>query len=293
MMLKKSFKIFVSRLELLWPMAIYLGIFAIVLLACSAPFLLQLYRGLERANIVSGTIAVSESTSIVQGYDNIEILLRNIFSILYVTPANFFGSTLSLVIAGLIIARFVLGLHEVPLAVCATNYVSANASIGFIGRFFAEIGVSIKYSLTKIIYNILFDIFFIAAILLAAHMLILAQVDLLLPILVCVLLVFMLALRYAISCCWAGEIVNNHTSARQAFRSNLKLVGSKFGRVYLTYFAAVIILLVVNLGLALITYGIALIVTLPLSLIFITMLNTMVYYNLTQKKYYLDGVVVG
>ena len=96
------------------------------------------------------------------------------------------------------------------------------------------------------------------------------------------------ALKMTLISAWIPAIVSDDKRVTLAFRASF---GAKkhFGRRFASFLIAVYLIIVINVIFALCTFGSALLVTVPLSFVFLLSLQFVQYYEDNNKKYFISS----
>lgn len=293
MSFKNALKNLVAHFGTVWALLLYMVIFAAVITGLSLPFLLPVLREFGKAGVFAELKGAFSSVFGDGGWNG---FTDGIYAA-YNSVENVFGSndtvatlTVSFVIVVVIIGfRFFLGLHEIPLATVIDGRMSCNAGYGLGGKFFSTLGVSVRYSLAKMLYTVLFD-GVLVAVLYGLKTAIGINVALMF-VAIFVTVVF-LAFRFSISACWAPSVASGETGVVKGFLRSARLCFKNFGAFFSTYFVSIILLLALGLFVTVFTLGVGLIIVLPISVTYFGYLNATEFYGKTGKRYYVDGEVV-
>jgi len=296
MILKNTFQVFAFRILLAIKIFLYLLFVATIIVGISFSFVLTFYNGMNNAGII---LAAKNVFLSLTGYGGINAFIESM-SILFdklviyfnTSPKAFFGSTLFLVIIILIVSRLIIGMYEIPLTDIIDKYISAKANLGFFGRIFVELRRSLKFVLYKVLYLLIFDICTFCIIAIVWYLMRDITVVLLVPFLTIFLLIAIYALKNTLTICWLGEIVRENTPIRKAFINGVKLVKKRFVPLYLYYFAIWFFIIFINVLLAALTFAFSLLFTIPISILFISIFNTVTYYHLNPKNYYVGKKII-
>ncbi|MDE6411406.1 MAG: hypothetical protein K2L02_02590 [Clostridia bacterium] len=96
------------------------------------------------------------------------------------------------------------------------------------------------------------------------------------------------ALKMTLISAWIPGILADEKGVSLAFRDSLR-AKKHFGRRFASFLVAVYLIIVTNVLFALCTFGSALLVTLPLSFVFLLALQFVQYYEDNSKKYFISS----
>jgi hypothetical protein len=271
---------------------VYFGVLSLILVSVSVPFLISINNILQQAGVVQNGQAVLNSANLLDAFEKIDNFYIVFIDFLSVTPDKFLGSALFLMILVLVVARIILGLYQLPLAFCIDGYLSAKANLSFSGKFVSNIWISIRYALTKLVFNLFFDLCMLSIFIAILALIRAFNAQNLIHIIITILFFCMLAIRQAIVCCWTGQVVVGKTNPKKAFKKSIKISFAKFNKLFALYFLCWVLIFGINILAYTFTFGLALIVTIPVCVLFLSVLELITYYSLTGHRYYVDGQVI-
>ena len=295
MSFKNAVKILISKFGLVWLLMLFLLFVGIVVLGLSAPFLTVIIRIIKRSDLGE------QISTLYQGILNGESLsviaskIRGVFayaSELFKTDKRLSVSSVLWIFFVLVFAyRFILGLYELPMVSVMDGILSSNARLGFFGRFIALLGRSCRFVLVKMIYTVIFD----GAIFIAVYSMLglfsLSWFALFAPFLIMLVLIVLLTVRYSLIAMWAPSMVIGNKNVFQAFAYSVKK-GIKHALPIMSSFAlAWIVIIPINVFIGIFTFGVGLLVTVPVSVMFINILNMTLFFGKTNRRYYVGSEV--
>lgn len=193
---------------------------------------------------------------------------------------------LSLIVG--VLGRFLIALYELPLTSLIEGHMSSNANFKFLPRFVGMIGKSCKASLVKMIFAIPYD---------AAAGLILYGVSrlwhvqglfFLMPFCLAAALIILLALKEVFFCLWRPEIVLTGKPIFKCLFSGAAKSLKNIKRVFSVMTISWLCVLALNFFFALVLFGAGLIITVPVSMLFMSIVRMTLYYNIDGRRYYLN-----
>ncbi|MDE7464541.1 MAG: hypothetical protein K2M48_05885, partial [Clostridiales bacterium] len=166
--------------------------------------------------------------------------------------------------------------------------MECNAHYVFCGKLFSTLLLSVRYSFAKMLFTIAFD-GVLALIIYGIYSAVGMSLALLFIVIPIVLV--LIALRFSIVACWAPCVVNGECGVAKGFFRSAKLFFNHFATFYSSYFVSLILIFALGVFITLFTFGVGIIIVLPLSANYISFLNITEYYNKRGKRYYVDGEV--
>ncbi len=295
MSFKNAFKILVSKFGLVWVFMLYFLCVGVIVAGLSAPFLTVMMRAIKNSGI-SEQIATTyqgilDGNALSVIADELNGIIGSIKE-LFKSDKGFSVSSAVWVFLVLIVAyRFIAGLYELPMASVAEGLMSSNARLGFFRRFVALLGRSCRFVLVKMIYTVVFDaaIFFALTSMFALFNI--KGAVFFAPFLIMLVLVVLLTLRYSIVAMWAPSMVVDGKNVFAAFAFSVKKCIKHIKPILSSFALSLIIIIAINLFIGIFTLGVGLIVTIPISVMFINLLNMTLFFGKSNKRYYVDGTV--
>ncbi len=295
MSFKNAFKILVSKFGLVWLLMLFFLCVGVIVAGLSAPFLTVMIRAIRTSGI-NEQIAVTyqgilDGNALSVTADEITEIIESIKE-LFRSDKGFSVSSSVLVFVVLIFAyRFLVGLYELPMVSVTEGLMSSNARFGFFRRFVALLGRSCRFVLVKMIYTVIFDaaIFFTLT-----SMLGLFDIKgsvFFAPFLIMLVLVLFLTVRYSLIAMWAPSMVADGKNVFEAFAFSVKKCVKHIKPIFSSFALSWLVIIAVNLFIGIFTFGVGLIVTVPISVAFINILNMTLFYGKSNKRYYVDGTV--
>jgi hypothetical protein len=220
---------------------------------------------------------------------NLQSFVVNIVDILNFEYIDFFGSLFFALLVMLTVSRLFFGLYQIPLATSIYNKMHMDADIEFLTIFASSVVRSVKYTINRLVFALFFDLCMVA--LLVIGLFVLRELDAVEYALFVLGLIFLilLALRQTLVSCWVGSVVSAQLQPNEAFVYGVRKVSRRFWTVYLWHFVVSIVLITLNVSLAIPTHNFGLIITLPITVLFYTILDITVYTILDNKDYYING----
>ena len=294
MSFKNAFKLLISKFSYVWVILLYITVMFVILLSLGLTFLLPVIRSFAAAGIGDmfnkAILSILNGASFTEASAQFNAILSEIKIIFATDSRTFVNSALFLVLVVTVAYRFIMGLYELPIVSVIQGVMSDNAKYGYMAKYVAFFGKSVRFSLVKMLFMTLYDciMYFIAiglAKLCASFMLLLA------PFVFMLSLIILLSFRYSLIAGWSPAIVVDGKKIFPALGASLKSAFSAFGSLFSLFMMVWVIIIVFNFIIGVFTFCAGLIVTVPVSIFFINLLNMTFYYNRNGKSYYVEGNV--
>ena len=292
MRLKATLKLFFQNLSLIWKVAVY------KLITYSVTILLvwlSAHPILNKLNEEGFFSAVQDVFSSLQtNISNIGKSVSSIFN-MFVSIIQSNWNTLSFSIVMFIfvitfLSYFINALADVPVCEVLYGAMSCNAQFGFCSCYIKNMKRSLKYAVVKMFSAFIFDAIIFAILILlinlctASHLL-----SWLAPCLAIAAVVILFAFRLVFFACFAPNIVINDYNTFASLAKGVKLGFKHFMYNYATAAGMVLAILCFNMFFALFSFGAALTLTLPATLVLIAVFDMVIFYSSTGMYYYISA----
>lgn len=296
MAFKNAVKILISKFGLVWSVLLYLVIFSIVIASLSMPFIMPVVDALEAAGV--GESISSIFTAFLGGTSLsgvFEMAKAAFFKFQEVVSSDYSVRVNIILFAVLVVGiafRFLLGLYEIPLVSVLEGAMSSNAKLGFTGKFISKLGLSCRFTLCKMIYTISFDVLIYLAAYGILQLFKLSVVALFVPFILIFAVILLNAVRYTFLAMWTPSMIVGGHGIFKGFYFGLKCTAKRFASVFSSFIVAWTLIIMLNAFVGIFTLGVGLLITVPISMTFISILNMTVYYGKNGRRYYVDNSVV-
>lgn len=294
MSFKNAFKLMLSRFSYVWSILLYFFIVMALIVSIGLTFLLPVQNAFFEAGVFD---MLSKAFSDFMNYASFTALGQELLEVWLVVVdvlstdvSVFVNSALFVVFVIGFVYRFLSGLCRLPLCRVISGFMTDNASYGFAGKFVAHFSQSVIYSLFRVAVTTVYDV--LSGLLVYFVLQLLSNVlTLFLPFIFMALLICLVAFRSVLLSAWAPFVVVEHKGVAASFGNSIKYAFRHFGSLFTMFFAAWLLIVAVNFFVGIFTFGVGLIVTVPLSMYFIKLMNMTFFYGRTGKSYYVDGKV--
>ena len=189
-----------------------------------------------------------------------------------------------------IVGAIFLGQQGLAAGQCIYGYMASNSKLSFVGSLLANIGKSMKLRLVKFITLLPLDILIGAALFFSLDLFSLGGIwPHIAPSVIILGASMLIAIRQALFCCWIPCMTVKNFGVFKALKEGVKSSCVKFGRVLLSSFVLVLIVFVLNYAFMFFTAGVALILTIPISLMMMHVFGFVVYFQNNGLKFYVDN----
>lgn len=294
MSFKNAFKLLISKFSYVWVILLYIAVMFVILLSLGLTFLLPVIRSFAAAGIGDMfnkvILSLLNGASLTEATAQLNEILSEIRNIFATDARTFVNSALFIVLVVTIAYRFIMGLYELPLVSVIQGVMSDNAKYGYMAKYVAFFGKSVRFSLAKMLFMTVYDcVMYLIAFGLAR--LCASFAVLFTPFVFMLSLIVLLAFRYSLIAGWSPAIVVDGKKIFPALWASVKSAFSAFGSLFSLFMIVWVIIIVFNFIIGVFTFCAGLLVTVPVSVFFINLLNMTFYYNRNGKSYYVEGSV--
>lgn len=294
MSFKNAFKLLISRFSYVWVILLYLAVMFVILLSLGLTFLLPVIRTFSAAGIGDmfnkAVLGLLNGATLSETFGAFNEILAEIKVIFATDSKTFVNSTLFIVLVATFAYRFIMGLYELPLVSVIQGFMSDNAKYGYLPKYVAFLRKSVLFSLVKMPVMTAYDalmyfLVFTVAKAFGSIALIFAPVGFMFSLIV------LLSLRYMFISAWSPAVIVDGKGIFQGLWFSLKFAFKNFLTLFSLFMIVWVIVIAFNVLIGVFTFLVGLLVTVPVSMFFINLLNMTFYYSRTSRSYYVDNAV--
>lgn len=297
MMYKNTFKLIFSNFSLVWKILAYLIISFLcvvgLIYACSLPMV----NILQEKGVLPGIADLfNEFGTDFNVYKLLVAVVNTIESFCMIIVENISNLWIYVTLLMVIIVfvrPLICGFYKFATCNELYYYMSSNIKMGFTTSLFSTFKTNLKFQLCSILVNFPIDLGLIAFFYFVAKWLISSSGLLLIaPILLIALWCLLLALKVTLFAGWMPAIVAFDCRIWEGFKRGVKVVLRRFARTFSASILILMTLFVVNVVCSFSTFGAALVVTFPLSLVALLIFDMVVFYSSQGMRFYVDNINV-
>lgn len=297
MMYKNTFRLIFSNFNLVWKILLYLIFSSLCVVgltyACSLPIINVLQTEGVIENFTSLFTDFSINFNIYQFLVGAVIAIETFVKVILDNILNLWLYVGLLLVIIVFIRPLLNGFYKFATCNELYFYMSSNIKMGFTTSLFSSFKTNFKYQLCSILVQFPIDLGFIVLFYFVAKWLVSSSGLLLIaPIFLIALLGLLLALKITLFAGWIPAVVIFDCGIWNGLKRGFKAVLRRFTRTYSTSILILITIFVVNVVCAFCTFGAALVVTLPLSLMTLLIFDMVVFYSSQGMRFYVDSVNV-
>ena len=293
MLYKNSIRILFSNFNLVWKTLLYtLVCFAVIAGASyftAVPvFKLLLENGFFE--LIKATFSnFVNNLNLAEFIKGVGDISNNFVETIVVNFPNVWLSiTLFLVIA-IVIGRLITDLIKLPSSYVLYSSMSSNMKVGLISSFFGNAKKVLAFEFSKFIITFPIDLIIGYVIILCFKLFSVGGViSWLTPFIIIFVATILVAFRISLFSCWMPSVAVKNDNVFKCLKDNFKLINRRFFKVFATSIGIVLTIIAIN-GFALVfTFGVGLLVTVPLSIVLTIIFQMTAYYSSYGMRYYVD-----
>ncbi len=294
MSFKNAFKLLLGKFGYVWGILLYVVVMLTVLISLGLTFLKPVYAAFSAAGVwdkLNATVlAFLDGATLSELYALIGDVFSTVKNIFATDAAAFWSSLLFIFIVVTFLYRFIMGLCELPLVSVIEGVMTDNAKYGYLGKYVSFLGKSSLFSLIKMMITVLYDTAMYGLLFLLFRLL--NGISLLLvPFGLMLAFVVLMTFRYCMISAWSPYVIVENCKLFSAFGKSVKFAFKHFGALYSTWFITWMIIVAINVLVGIFTFGVGLLITIPICIFFVSLLNMTFFYGRTKRSYYVDGEI--
>lgn len=286
MSFKNSIKLMIAKFSLVWSVLLYLFVVGAVMLLA----LYGLWKPVVDALASGGYLQMihdilSGENTIIEIINQISDVVGNMTETIFKFPASIILSIVVITVIG----RFLIGLKDLAVCAVADRYMSANMKYGFWEAFFSNFSRSWKLVLSRTLFTLPFDALVVVAMWLARLLLGAMSMTFLSPFVFVLIWIILVPCKKLFFSMWPAYMITERNHTFSAMRRGIKLAFKYSKRMYSNWVMWSLLSWVLNLIAGLFTFGVGLLITLPITLVTEQLLAMTILYNHTGRRYYLEN----
>ena len=297
MMYKDTFKSILSNFHLVWKILAYqiISILCVVGLAyaCSLPIV----------NVLQSEGVTAQFTDLFTNFSrnfNIYELLANSVKLVdnfcYVIAQNISELWLYIVLflfITILLNSFISGLYKFASTNVLYYYFSSNIKIGYTTSLINTLKTNIKFQLASLVVLLPINVLLLTILYFAVRWLVLSEGLLIIaPVIIIALAIFLYAFKITLFSGWLPAIAVFNCGVWAGLKKGVKAVFRRFYRSFSTVILIIFTLFILNVICLICTFGVSLVVTLPLTMLAFITFGMVMFYCSQGMRFYVDSNTV-
>lgn len=292
MSFKNAFKILISRFSYVWVVLLYIILLLVIVGSLGLTFLRPVYEAFSDAGVwsqIGETVrALVSEGSLTKTVESAGKVLNTVRDIFVAKPQTYVNSMLFVILIATFAYRFIMGLSELPLVSVINGMMSDNAKYSFSSKFVSHLGKSAYFSLIKMLIMVAYDSLMYTALFLAVKF-VYGIGTILVPFAFMFVLIIFLTFRYTLISAWTPYMIVEKKGVIKSFGKSVVFGFRHFAPLFSTWMITWVLIISINFLVGLFTFFVGLIVTVPLSVYFVSLINMTFFYGRKKLTYYIDG----
>ncbi|MDR2634768.1 MAG: hypothetical protein LBC13_02165 [Clostridiales bacterium] len=302
MELKNTTTVMFANFKLVYRIIAYLFIVFLVLGAISLSLFLPAQRHvLARPDVKDEIEAIREETGSFLSDDgeygtgglisSVAAHISNIFNAIK-TDTGFLAAAIALLVCIYFLGYFLISLIDLPMAGVLNAFMSSALSESMLGYTVKDFKISLKYALANTIVGAPFHILIV--------LIVYAVITLLFPVMNVAALalallagVTLLSIKSALCAGWLPALIfSEDKRVWKAFKIGIQLFKTRFRDICGVFTIAVFVVYMLIAAFAVVTFGIMIVVSFALLLLFRRAAELIFYYVLNGRRFYVDAKTI-
>lgn len=293
---KNSVKLLTANFSVVWKQLLYVLVISLLTFSITYGIAQPIINTLDAEGVFSQFNDAFSSIYTKPG-DFISVFsgaTRNMLDVLQANLGHLWVSITFSILVGVVCFQLLKGMSEYNLSSLMYMKLTSFTTIGYTRNFIANLWPSLKYSFTRFVLKIPFAVVKFLT-LIAFFRLVSSPLSIILGMfVVSLILTVVYSLEISLFAGHAGKYLSQGSigSSFKAFFSGSLPVLKRFARVFSTAIMVVLTILFVNILLGIFTIGVALLITIPASMVFLSLFELTSYFGCTKERYYLSKTVI-
>lgn len=287
-MFKNTFKLLLNNFSLVWKVLLYKLIVIFCVGGLTTIIALPIIKALIENNFFVDFQNLFENMMLNFNLTSLISILISIFdSAVSIIVANNFV-LLSIVACSVAVVLYYVLDRLCYLAIVGEihSFMSSNLKMGFMNCYVQNFGKSFKLVLVKLISSFILNAGIIAG---AFFIFSALKTSLFAPYVALLFAIVLFSLKLTTFVGIESSIISNNASIKVAIKNNMKVLGNKFASILSNSLFIVVFVLILNALSIFFTFGLTLLLTLPLSVVLILIFKNVAYFETMGMRYYSDS----
>ncbi len=293
---RNSVKLLTANFNVVWKQLLYMLVICLLSFSITYAIALPIIHTLDAEGVFSQFSQVFSNIYTKPGevFSALSAATSNLFDVIH---ANFSSLAVSLIFSMLfifVVYQLLKGISYYNLSSLMYMKLTSNTTIGYTRNLIANLWPSLRFAFTRLVMKIPFALIK-GLTLLAFFRIVSSPLSIILGLfIVSLVLVLLYALEISICAGHAAKYLSQGStgSSFKAFFAGSLPILKRFAKVFSTAIMVVLTILFVNILLGIFTIGVALLITIPASQVFLSLFELTSYFGCTKERYYLSNTVI-
>ncbi len=293
MSFKNAIKLVFSKFNIVWAKLVAILVSSAIVIALCVDPILELYNWLYEVGFVDKIIVVwtdFNNTGNIMTLLTACLSLAEQFFAFYVTnPEILWDFTIKFGFLILGVYKFLLTTFELGFSKQIFGIMSDNSKPGFWASYISQFAKSLLYSILKTIAFAIYDILVFIILCFSVNAVI--DIPALIPVVAMLIIIVFLTFRSSLFFAWLPYITVENRNMVIALGKSVALFFKKFVKVFSAYLISWICIISLCVFVGLFTFGVALLIAIPVCSVFLAFLNMTLFYSCNGLRYYMDDKI--
>ena len=293
MSFKNAIKLVFSKFNMVWIKLALMLLATIVIASLCVDPVLDLYNWLGSVGFTEKTYSVwtafTTTGNIATLFSSVLALLEDFLDFYISSPDILWQFTLKFGFLVLILYKFLLTSFEIATTKQIYGIMSDNSTPGFWVSYISQFGTSVLYSLVKTVTFFIYDA--VTFVILYFSTLALTGYPFFMPVVASLIIILFLSLRSSFFYAWTAFMVVEKRNLFVALGKSIIAFFKNFSKVFSAFLIAWICIISLCIFVGTFTFGVALIMAVPASSVFLSFLNMTLFYSSNGMRYYMDDKI--
>ncbi|MCL2540420.1 MAG: hypothetical protein FWE53_03220 [Firmicutes bacterium] len=291
---KNILRLTISNPRLIWQIFAYSAVSLVLLLgvavAAGLPLVLALNADGFFTEIQTFWNSLILNANLGEIMQNSGALIDGLWQIFVANGSNLIWLSAVVFFICFIVGPLILGQLDLTIGNCLYGYMGSNSKLSFWGSFVLNIGKSFKLRLIKLFIVLPADILIFTIMFFSLELFALGALwAYFAPFIIILGGCVLVGLRLSLFACWTPNMIVTNQGVFRSLRENFRCGMVKFQRTAISAFVLVLIIFVLNYCFMFFTAGVALLITIPISVLMIYIFGFVIYFQNNGLKFYVDS----
>lgn len=292
MSFKNAIKILCARFSVVWSMVVATVIAVVIVISFAIKPVQDFYVWMQSNGFVDKFSQVfssfTTSWDIMAFINAVVELFKSMFAISS-NVESLLNFTLQMGFLIFVLLKFICSTLDIALNKVIQGYMSDNCKLKFAHEYIENVFKSMLYALIKTLVFLLYD--FIAIIAIYYSLVALESFAIAIPFVFFFELIIFMTMRSSLFFGWSASMSVDGKGVFGALANSIVLCFKHFAKIFSGFFVSWIIIIALSVFFSLFTFGVGLVLSIPIFVVFLSVLNLTYYYGKNNMRYYLDGKI--
>lgn len=290
---KNSFKLLFSNFSLVGKVLCFLLINLIIIFGLSYVLVLPVAELLSQNNWFENArnyyVNFLGNLNLPLAVENLGVLLTDFINIISANFSQIYLNIILILFTIFVFGAFLNGLYSMVITNSLYYFMSNNVKFGFLSGFISTLRKNLKYNLLSLVTKLPFNLLIYVIIFYMFNLFsINAVFAFLAPFLIVLAYILLIATKNTIFSSWTPAIVVFDKGILHDVDKAVKITGRRIIKVFTNSIYMTLTIFVINVFAALVTFGVSLLITVPVSIVLVACLNMVLFYSNYGMRYYVD-----